>query len=55
LRHVKEPWVHIPGIIWPLFPPIVPPVAARGATAGCGRERRLAARAGTIRNTGMIQ
>jgi hypothetical protein len=30
-------------------------VAARGATAGCGRERHLAARLGTIRNTGMIQ
>jgi hypothetical protein len=30
LRHVKEPWVHIPGIIWPLFPPIVPPLAVRG-------------------------
>jgi hypothetical protein len=45
----------IPGIIWPLFPPIVPPVAARGATANCGRERHLAARVGTIRNKGMIQ
>jgi hypothetical protein len=27
-------------------------VAARGAIAGCGRERHLAARVGTIRNTG---
>jgi hypothetical protein len=55
LRHVKEPWVHIQGIIWPPFPPTVPPVAARGATAVCGREMQLTARVGTIRNTGMIQ
>jgi hypothetical protein len=40
---------------WPLFPPIVPSVAAGGATAGCGRERYLAARVGTIRNMGMIK
>jgi hypothetical protein len=50
LRPVKEPWVHIPGIIWPLFPPIVPPVAARGATAGCGRERQREAPGGQSRN-----
>jgi hypothetical protein len=29
LQHVKEPWVHIPGIIRPPFPPIIPPLAAR--------------------------
>jgi hypothetical protein len=55
MRHIKEPWVNIPGIIWSLFPPIIPPVAARCATAGCGSERHLGARVGTIRNTGMIQ
>jgi hypothetical protein len=52
---MSQIWVHIPGIIWPLFPPIVSPVAARGATAGCGRERHLTVRVGTIRNTGMLQ
>jgi hypothetical protein len=37
------------------FSPIVPPLAARGLPRGCGRERHLAARVGTIRNTEMVQ
>jgi len=36
------------------FLPIVPPLATRGTTVGCGRGRHLAARAGTFRKaTGM--
>jgi hypothetical protein len=46
LRHIKEPWEHIPCIIWP-------PFLAR--TAGCGRERHLAAKVGTLRKRGIVQ